>query len=348
MTSTHLFTGFPNFLEDRLLGEVLQRDPDAVAICLVHPNRAHKAQQALERLAPDTAERVSLLTGDETAMHLGLSSREYRRLRDETTYIHHTPRGTDRKSWADRVQGTQNLLELAEDARRLERFVHFSSVRVADRSSGQAEEESIAKEGLRAPHDRALAQIERHVRARIGPLPVTIFRPSQVIGDSRTGELPWGHHLVETALRLALPPFRVPIPAPGFGAAPFHAVPADWVAATAAQLGEKEGTVGKTFHLVDPNPMPLRWVWEQVATRMGKRTREPLRTALGLPVVAKLFAEGGPFERWVTYGCKNTLEHLEGEGCPPLYTYLDRLLAWAEEQVRSRRASPPAPDDPFA
>jgi hypothetical protein len=349
MTSTHLFTGFPNFLENRLLAEVLERDDDALAVGLVHPNRVEHAQREVERLGPDASERVEILAGDESAMHLGLSSREYRHLRDETTVIHHSPRAKDRQGWTARLRGTQNLLELAGDAKRMERFVHFSSVRVADRSTGRADEGGVAKDRLRNLHDRALAHIEALVRERMKELPVTVFRPSQVIGDSRTGELAHGHLPLEAALRLALPPFRVPLPAPGLGAAPFHAVPADWVASTAARLSEKDGTVGKTFHLVDPNPMPLRWVWDQVAARTGKRSWEPLRAALGLPLLAKLFAEGGPLERWVVYGCKNTLEHLDGEGCPPLYTYLDRLLSWAEDQVRHRRvAQPAAAADPFA
>lgn len=343
MSDLHLVTQFPNFLGSRLVERILEEE-NTRALCLVEPNRLGEANQQLSRLASEQRDRVELLTGDEASMHLGLAAGEYLRLRREASVIHHLPR-LERE--ADGPKGADNLLDLSREASKLQRYCLYSSVRVAGRRGGRADEDELAP-GAWSRRDEARIRIEKKVRNALRDLPATIFRPSQVIGDSRTGEIPRDGLPLEAALRLALPPFRLPLPPPGFGSAPFHAVPADWVANAAVRLSRTAGAVGRTFHLVDPDPMPLGWVWEQVASKMGWSSLGRIRALLGIPLLGRLFADGGPFERLVDYGYGNTQEFIDGIGnCPPLHSYLDRLLSWAEDQVRGRQP-PQVEEDPFA
>jgi len=79
---------------------------------------------------------IELLGGDIVDMHLGLSGDEYRRLCESVTDIFHLaaisylgmPREIARRV---NVNGTQNVLELARDARGLKRFNHFSTTYVS-------------------------------------------------------------------------------------------------------------------------------------------------------------------------------------------------------------------------
>src|SRR5690606_12335684 len=94
--------------------------------------------------------------------------------------------------------------------------------------------------------------------------------------------------------------------------------------------------VGRTFHLVDPNPMSARKVYEHVARRAGKKPPRlgiPARASaalLKLPLFEKLArpqrAAIEHLNQLVIYNCRNTLELLDGTQirCPPLDTYLDR------------------------
>lgn len=267
-------------------------------------------------------------------MHLGLSAREYRRLREEVQAIHHLPRlGFGPEGQREALEATENVLELALESASLERLHHYSAPPLPRARPG------TALFRIRPGAEALLARMEARIRGAMNRLPATIFRPSRLLGDARTGEFVPGTIPLELAFRLALPPFPVPLPPPGFESAPFQAVPADWVARTALRLGRRDDTVGKTVPLVDPEPVTLGWVWREVARRLGRRSWEPLRWVLGVPLLAG---------RLLLPSSRATREEAWNgvvERCPSLPSYLDRLLAWAEAQLRRRRRAP-APD-PF-
>lgn len=328
MGRNHLVTGFPSFLGKRVVTSILEAEGDARVLCLVPTEAIEGARNEFGGPNGSRDPRVEFLVGQETSMHLGLSAREYRRLREEVHAIHHLPRlGTspERRPNADAVD---NVLELAQDCASLERFHHYSVPPSPRPSTG-----ALLPLALSPTPEALLARIEAKVRAAMRRLPATIFRPSRLIGDARTGEFVPGNIPLELALRLALPPFPVPLPPPGFGAAPFQAVPADWVARSALRLGQREETLGKTVHLVDPEPVPLGWVWREVALRLGRRSWEPLRWVLGVPLLASRFVrpEDRPREGEAWHGTATE------ERCPSLRTYLDRLLGWAEAQLAKGR-----------
>lgn len=329
MGRNHLVTGFPSFLGKRVVTSILEADAEARVLCLVPPEAIEGARNEIEGPNGSRDPRIEFFVGRESSMHLGLSAREYRRLREEVHAIHHLPRpatGPERRPPG--LESVDNVLELAQECARLERFHHYS-VPPAPQPA------PAARLPLALSHspEALLARIEARVRAAMGRLPATIFRPSRLLGDARTGEFVPGNIPLEVAFRLALPPFPVPLPPPGFGAAPFQAVPADWVARAALRLGQREETLGKTVHLVDPEPVQLGWVWREVALRLGRRSWEPLRWVLGIPLLASRFVrpEDRPRDGEAWHGAAGE------ERCPSLRTYLDRLLGWAEAQLAKRR-----------
>ncbi|HLV61199.1 MAG TPA: SDR family oxidoreductase [Fredinandcohnia sp.] len=318
MATTHLVTGVPSFLGERVVSSILE-DPDARVICLVSegtpPNEFRGFGDG----------RVECMEGRTASMHLGLSSAEYRRLRREVHFIHHLPRLD--ATPAEVEQGVENVLELAGECDSLERLVHVSPTRTrlplsAARTFG-----------------RLRSRIEARVEAAMERLPLTVFRPQRVLGDSRTGEFEPGNIPVDLALRWAIPPFPVPLPGPGFDDLPFQAVPADWVARTALRLGRDASTRGKVVRLLDPDPVPVGWVWREVARRLGRRSPAPLRALLGLAALP-----GGLFRPWAEARQEGAAWTGDAERCPSLPTYLDRLLAWAAAQLSRRETLLPSTD----
>jgi len=74
-----------------------------------------------------------------------------------------------------------------------------------------------------------------------GELPVTIYRPSSVVGDSSTGEIDRFEGPYYLGILLVMSPLVVALPLPGDGVAPLNVVPADYVSAAAWAVADTAG-----------------------------------------------------------------------------------------------------------
>ncbi|SEU33078.1 SDR family oxidoreductase [Stigmatella erecta] len=351
---TYFVTGYPGFIGKRLVEHIAREDPQGHIYALVQPKFLKEAQKLAAHVKGATLE---LITGDIVDMHLGLSGEEYQRLCERVTDIFHlaavaqlnAPKET---SWRVNVDGTRNMLELARDCEHLRRFNTFSSCYVSgDRLGVIAEDELDAGQGFRNPYEESKFHAEKLVQRASATLPTTIFRPCSVVGDSRTGEIDRFEGPYYLGVLLVTSPLVAPLPLPGNGVAPLNVVPVDYVVAAVWHISRDPRGVGRTFHLVDPNPMSARRVYERIAEKSNRklpRFQLPARAAdvvLRLPVLEKLArpqrAALSYVNHLVIYNTHNTLELLDGTGirCPPLATYLDQLVAYVREQYRKRQES---------
>src|SRR5256886_5203166 len=222
-----------------------------------------------------------VLTGDVAAMHLGLSASEYRELSQECTDIVHVAEwghvGADKLTLERvNVEGTRAVLELAQDCRKLRRLTHFSTVFVSgDRVGVVAEDELSAGQSFRNFYEQTKFEAEMLVRRAMGQIPCTVLRPAYIVGDSRTGEIDRFEGPYTVAALLLSTRLQVPLPLPGDGVAPLNVVPIDFVASASAAIHHDPRAVGRTFHLVDPNPSSSRRVYERVVEREGKKVPRP-------------------------------------------------------------------------
>lgn len=351
MADIHFITGFPGALATRLLQRLVRGDRSAKVWVLSQPRFAKAAKREIQSLPPAQAKRVHLLVGDVVDMHLGLSGSEYRTLTAEVNVIHHL--AAKKELVADRRQleevnigGTANVLELCRDSSRLSRLGHVSTVQVAGDRHGVIDEDELEEgQRFRNGYEETKYHGEVLVHRAKSELPISIFRPSTLIDDRPTHPTIEGSpydlasHLVDSA-RWSAAPF------PKDGSYPLNVVPADYVVDAMLQLSRRAGAVGKTFHLVDPNPMSVRKIYEQLQERPRPRSRawgEGGQTGPRprLPLLDRLLKRGRRFEhleQLAIYRCRNTLEQLEGSGvsCPPLRLYLDRLVALVQEQASLR------------
>ena len=63
-------------------------------------------------------------------------------------------------------------------------------------------------------------------------LPVTVYRPASVVGDSRTGEIDRFDGPYYLGILLVTSPLVAPLPLPGNGVAPLNVVPVDYLVDT--------------------------------------------------------------------------------------------------------------------
>jgi dephospho-CoA kinase len=345
-----LVTGFPAFTAKRMIRQIVSEEPETKLYVLTHPKHADDAAQFLAGV-PD-AGNAHVLAGDVVDMDLGLSSAEYRALSRELTWIHHLA-GSDFLGVDDdtarraNLTGTRTVLDLARDATRLTRVVHWSTAMVSgDRKGTVYEEDLETGQKFSNAFERTKYEAERLVRAAMRQLPITIVRPGIIVGDSQTGEIDTFDGPYYLMVLIATNASRVRLPLLGRSNAPLHLVPIDYVARAAWHVARGDAAAGKTFHLVDPSPWPARAVFEGVADHAhtekprGHIPRPLARAVLRTPGLSRLGR--GPLafldvlDHAVQYDATNTVAALAGTGvrCPPLADYLPVLVRYVLDVTR--------------
>lgn len=360
-----LVTGYPGFIAKRLLRRLFAEVPRARITVLVEEDRRVEADSDVAMLGGECTRRVRVVTGDVTKMDAGLAGPEIASLADATHVFHLA--GMQRVDASPallesiNVDGTRNMLALAREMEHLERFVHFSSCLVAgDREGVITEDELDEGQGFRTFYEKTKARGEKLARAAMKDLPVTVVRPSIVVGSSETGEIDRFDGVYQIAILVVTSPVGVPLPLPGTGTAPLNLVPVDFVTKAAVRLALDPRAAGRTFHLVDPSPLSARHVYELIAQRAGKKLpRQALGSSLAsqimrLPFMARLSRRQLPqlslLDRFVVYNCAGTLSLLDGTGisCPRFDTYVDKLTGFVSDALRRQRSAPPSPSsDPL-
>ncbi len=368
METTYLVTGFPAFRGRKMVEELLDQEPDARVVVVVHKRYTQEATSFLEALAPAQRARVEVLDGDAAAMDLALSGQEYRSLARRVQRVHHlaqvTYAGVDpQMAEAVNIGAAREIIELARACQRLESVVFHSSAHVSGSRTGLVLEEELARgQSFRTPVEKTLARAERLVRQHMDTLPLSVVRPTQIVGDSRTGEVDRFDGPYLLMLLILNAPQELSLPLPTRGELPMHLVPIDWVVRVARLVGRDPRALGKTFHLADPRPLTVRQVFELVAQAGGRRLTQGFipgkltRAVLNTPGVNLVTKSHRAFLDIVTtpvqYDTRNTEVLLSGMElpCPAFETYVDALVRFVKQRGQERRDAAEARlevDDPL-
>lgn len=344
---TLFFTGFPGFLGSELLPRVLARHPDHTATCLVQAKFAALAQQradALMEAHPSLTGRIRLVEGDITRPGLGLSDPGLER---SVTEVYHLAAIYDLSVPRDfavkvNVDGTRHVLDFAAGCHGLERFQYFSTCFVSGRYAGIFTEDDLQK-GQRFNNfyeeTKYLAEVDVQARMAAG-MPTTIYRPSIVVGDSRTGatqKFDGPYYVIRWLLRqgpvAVLPMIGDPT------MTRVNVVPSDFVVDAVAHLSGLSASKNRVYALADPNALTV----DELVTLIGGVTeqhilRVPLpmdlaKTAINhvpglydfmqIPATALDYFQHPGF-----YTTDHTRADLQGSGIavPTLDSYIGRMV----------------------
>lgn len=349
-----LITGFPGFIARRLVRKLLFADDALRITVLVEPSQqknALVAKEALENATIDLGlgDRLETVVGDVTAIDVGLSGAEFRALTQSVTEIYHlaaahTMDAQRRHAERVNVHGTSNMLAFARATPNLERFVHFSSAYVSGGRTGVIMEDELqCGQSFRNAYEATKHDAEALVRAATEDLPVCIIRPAGVVGDSRTGEIDRFDSVYHLAILLVASPASVPVPLTGEGRAPLNLVPVDYLVDAVHAIVAQDDALGRTFHVVDPNPLSTRRVYEAVAERSGKKlpryTVPPnlTKALLRIPRLERLAPVSHQAVDYMNhmafYNSRNTSAALAGTGirCPHFEDYVDNLVQYVRK-----------------
>lgn len=360
MTQHVLLIGFPRtFVARKTLEGLLEYDASSRVTCVVAEQYAERARTWLSHRSLEERERVDIVIGESWGIDFGLPGSDYMQLARSIEVIHHcgaltypdVGRETARRV---NVNGTVEVVELAEAARRLDRLVLWSSASVSQPQHGLATEQELIKPSrFRGVIEETRYQAEVIVRAEMDHIPTTILRPSIIVGDSHTGEIDRFEGPYLLILLMVNSPVDLRVPLPGRGDIPLNLVPIDYVVRAGLAISNNPRAAGHTFHLIDPNPPTVHRVFEMIAEAAGRRAPvgnlpTNLATAVlrtpGLERFAQIprtFLEQLATE--ISYDARNAREMLAGTGieCPPVRTYLPTLVEYVrtkqKENARVRR-----------
>ncbi len=139
--------------------------------------------------------KIRIFRGDITLPHFGLDADSYDRLVHTTDSVLHCAASLNRKSEKScmnvNLRGTLEVLQLARQSQHyhgLRRFSNVSTVAVAGKRNHEVVTEDQSIDWNRSdfdPYARTKKFCEHMVRELLPDVPLTIFRPSIVLGDSR-------------------------------------------------------------------------------------------------------------------------------------------------------------------
>jgi thioester reductase-like protein len=260
MPADVFLTGVTGFIGRSLLRKWLDSG-DGFFRLLIRGKHDQSPQQRIGQVLADLypgadetrfLERIEIVEGDVSVDRFGLNDSEYGRLTENISHIIHCAAAARfdlelEQARRTNVVGTANILDLAAECSRLQKIDYIGTAYVAGRRKGVITEDELDEgQEHNNTYERSKLEAEKLVRERMPELPITIYRPSIVIGDSKTGHVS-GYSAFYRVLRAyVLGQLKM---LPGHPSCPLDLVPVDYTADATYLISADDANRGKCFHL---------------------------------------------------------------------------------------------------
>ncbi|MFQ5862439.1 MAG: SDR family oxidoreductase [Candidatus Brocadiales bacterium] len=299
---TILITGGTGFLGSSLVRRLARGD---YRLILLVRNRDILEGGGLEKLLAEEGDgarvpsgSIKVVKGDITLPCLGLDSKEFSKLAGEVDTILHCAALTDFGNrdalMHTNVTGTKHILDFAV-IQRLKRYHHISSAYVVGKGMSHGGKISNAREFNNAYEEtKFIGESLVNKYASFFQLPATIYRPSTIIGNSRSGytKVFKGMYSFAKALHsvsryVRNESFRIF----GDSEATVNLVPIDYVSDSILAIADNKRSIKKTFNITNPNPPTLFQLNTKIANALGIKAPEivPLTNQFTLNSLERLY-----------------------------------------------------------
>jgi thioester reductase-like protein len=368
-----LLTGATGFLGMELLARYMESTDRRVYVLVRAPDdrvavaRVRHTLRSLFGADHPYGERVVTVRGDITRPGLGLGA-ERDALAEHVGEIVHGAASVSFELGlgslrAINVGGTRRVLEFAQRCHTrggLRRLSHISTAYVAGEHSGAfSEDELDVGQRFRNPYEQSKFEAEQLVAEARTRLPITVLRPSIIVGERETGwttsfnVLYWPLRAFSRGAYVALPARRD---------APVDVVSVDYVADAICALGGAPEAEGATYHLTaGASASCVGELIELATTRFARPAPRLIAPGVYRRAVHPLLVRASRDQRYrralsrsevffpyfdmgVTYDDRRSRVALRGAGIrpTPLPRYFDRLVEFALAAEWGRRPIPRA------
>jgi len=293
MSKNILLTGGTGFLGGFLGCEFLKRGYHVIFLA-----RDQRNKDAAERIATvlKAVDRnfdnnfpgsYEVWKGDVTEQHLGQDKKTLQKWKGKIDEVWHSAavlhfRDTyETITESININGTLNVL-YTTNFLNVKRFHHISTAYVSGKCPGKALEIHDTHEyDFRNPYERTKYDAEQEVRKKTEQygLQTTIYRPSVIVGDSKTGKsLSFtgiyniakifqlikrilkhkinlkAENLKKAGIYFENDNYFFPLKFPYSKNSTINVVPIDYVVDTIFKLADNPASIGQTFHVTNPNP----------------------------------------------------------------------------------------------
>ena len=352
-SETIFLTGFPGFIAEKLVKRLAKTDTQF--FLLVQTQFLDKAMRDVERISSETGvslENFALIEGDITQENLGISAKDLEIAQGETTDVYHLAAIYDldvkqAPAFAVNVEGTKNVNEFVKSLPNLRRYNYISTCYVAGKREEEIFENELEhKAGFRNFYEETKYLAEVEVENMKKDFPVTIFRPSVVVGDSRTGETAKYDGIYYVIFYLKKFPALLRLANVGKTQRKLNVGPGEFPGGGIGPLAGGERGVGKTIALADPNPLTTQEICDAISEAVtGKKSvvTPPMKLvefSLNLPIspaISGLPHSGVPyFFLSQTYNTAIADELLSAHNvaCPNFKDYVKNLIKFTEENPK--------------
>ncbi|GAC48662.1 SDR family oxidoreductase [Gordonia aichiensis] len=265
--TTYFITGGTGFIGRRVIGRLLDTHPDAHVYALV---RAESRPRFDVVFADAPSDRLHPVVGDLTSPGLGVADDEL----PQIDHVIHLAAIYDMTADAEsqqraNVDGTARVIDFAVEHDAM--LHHVSSIAVSGDHDGVFTENDFdLGQGFPTPYHQTKYEAEKLVRDRAG-LRWRVYRPSVVVGDSRTGamdKIDGPYYFFPLLALLGMLPSRLPLPMPDLGR--LNLVPVDFVAEAIVTLVDHHPLRGgQVFHLGDSRDRGVIGMYNALAPAIG-------------------------------------------------------------------------------
>ncbi len=365
-----LLTGATGFLGSHLTARLLQSGHRVTAVARGTKTASPKdrVEEVMHDVGLTQFENLTVVEGDIALPDLGFPEPLRNRIVSSTDEVWHCAASLsfqqeDRDEiFRMNVDGTRHVIDLVKQmpSRRLQ---HVSTAYIAGNRSDLALETDIdVGQNFKNAYEESKCRAELMIDAdqRRGEIIASVYRPSIVIGDSRSGRATHFHGVYAfiRALWTALERLRRRMPEPGPVNLPLRVlgadtqtlnfVPIDYVVDGMVEIASRPESAGGAYHLANPTPTENR-LWLSHICRLlavegiqlvGENSflKSPMTKLEALFQKQMAFyypyLQGEP-----RFDCRRTLDALNNTGpyCPPVTVELiDRMVGWYVDFLNAR------------
>lgn len=261
MSKNIFLTGFPGFIVSRLIPKLIEERPESRIYLLVQSKFLSLAKteiQNLENKFENLKGKLIPIEGDLTFSDVVFDKNQIDL--NSISEIFNLAAVYDLRVNRDlayevNVKGTDNLVNFASSLKNLDKFHHISTCYVAGWYRGEFSEDDFDKgQSFKNFYEETKFISEKIIRENRNKIPYVIYRPSIVIGDSKTGETNKFDGPYPVILLINKLPKISLMTQIGSGANPTNLIPVDYVVDGIAKLSTLNSNY-ETYHLCDPQPL---------------------------------------------------------------------------------------------